>query len=163
MPTIDELSLLENKAKDNHLLTDILVAGRDFSQMQFIKRILTRRRICGFNEISLMCNGLQVREALQVNTYKLVILNEDIGGMNWLNCIEILRFQHIDHHILLMVYNPRVEMVREAFLLGVRGVYEVPILIDSFSAMVCNLLNRKRIDCGTEIYDLYTKHRFNEP
>lgn len=141
-------------------MAHILVAGRDIYQVQFIKRILIGRKICAFDDISLMCNGLQIREALLTNSYRLVILNEELGGMGGIECIEALRSQHIEHYILYMTYNPRVEIIREVFLLGVQGVYELPILLDGFTAMVVSLLNRKRMDCGSDIYKLYTKYRY---
>ncbi len=144
-------------------MNDILVAGRDLSQIQFIRRILIRRGICDFNDIVLLCNGLQTREALIANSYKLVILNEDLDGMKGLDCIQFLKLQHVEHRILLVVHNPIIEITREAFLLGVRGIYEVPILIDGFTAMIHNLLVSKRIDSGADIYDLYTKYRFYDP
>lgn len=139
----------------------ILVGDNDLSRTKFIKRILVRRNISNGDNVILMCDGLQIRESMLGNLYDIVILNEDLGRMSVLNCVQYLIKHNIRHRILIIANNPNVILTREAFLLGVQGVYEAPILVDSFVAIISNLLNNKETDSGPQIYDIYTKYRYH--
>jgi len=138
-------------------MSKILIADKDLSRAQFIRRILIRRDIGSFGDIVLICNGLQARERLLVKSYDLVIIGEDLDGMSGLNCIRYLLEKNTKHSILLLINNPRVETTREALLLGVQGLYELPIWIDGFVAIIQGMLNNRRIGFGIPIYELYTK------
>jgi DNA-binding NtrC family response regulator len=144
-------------AEGNYLMSKILVADRDLSRAQFIKRILVRRDISNCGDIGLINDGLQARETLLENSYNLVIIGEELGGMSGLDCIRFLQEKNIKHSILLMIQTPRVEITREAILLGVQGYYEIPIWVDGFVAIIQGMLSNRRIDFGTKIYKLYTK------
>ena len=141
-------------------MSKILIADRDLSCAKFIKRILVRRNISNLDDIVLMSDGLHVRETLLENSYDLAIISMYLEGMDGLNCIQYLKRKKIRQNFLLLIYNANIEVTREACLLGVQGVYEVPILIDSFIAIIKNMLSNKRSDLGNEIYDLHTKWRF---
>jgi DNA-binding NtrC family response regulator len=141
-------------------MSKILVADRDLSRAQFIRRILVRRDICKSEGIVLMCDGLQVREALLANSYKLVIIGEELDGINAFDCIRFLLEKNTKHNYLFIVDDPRIEITREAFLLGIQGLYEIPIWIDGFVAMVFSMLSNRSVDFGAKIYELCAKRRY---
>ncbi len=138
----------------------ILVVGSDPVVPLFIRRIIIRRKIAKADAIKVVDTALEVLDYLSIQSCRLLIISPDIEGISGLDLVRRLHGENIKPRILLISDRANIELAREAFILGICDLYEMPILIDSLVSTINGLLHNCHVDIGHSIYELYTKYHF---